>query len=265
MAKKKIKVNEEVQTDKAVLVENPKNAYEEKVSKIPLTDIYEKFINAEQTEVTVKELTIVTRHNFLESVKNLKKLFETELQKKTRELSAAYEAEVDKIKRSSKMENVPQLLGDVIREVMSLGWNFQFVSQSESGLSDRVMLVKRFEPMLEIKQGMKSNGELYKYEKTVCSIKAIYFNFTDLSINDRSIALDTRGRHPNASGSEQFSFTCVGNLKNEKIMLTNPVMFVNLLNRIENTYKYVHMDSTYYTPGSKTTLISKQRDDIWTA
>lgn len=264
MAKKKRKVTEQKQTED-ILIENPTNAYEEKVSKIPLTDIYEKFINAEQTEVTVKELTIVSKHNFIESVKNLKKLFDSELQKKFRELSAAYDAEVDKIKRASRMENVPQLLADVLRESLTLGWEVKVVNNDSAGVRNKVMLVKTFEPLYEIKQGMRSAGDVYKYDKTVCSLKSIYFNFTDLNIGDHTIALNTRGRHPNANGHEQFAYTCVGNLRNEKIMLTNPVMFINLLKRIENTYKYVHMDSTYYTPTAKTTLISKQREDIWTA
>jgi len=245
-----------VNTSSAVEIPELKNNLEKSFEKeLSFNDVYAKLIASKQETIKVKEITIESEIDFINSAKQLKSVFELQLTAAIEKVNDLYNRELLNLQTFYRNKFAGEGLMALIKAL----------SNSEYSLiimNSRIYSYKYYEPFHPVTEGHYESGMVYLYDEPVCSLKGVYVNLLHPKITNGSILISAEGRHPNAS-NKGLTEVCVGNLEGRAIPIENTDSLLELLNEICATYEVMHLDSAYFQPeGNYTT---KEGALKWTA
>jgi hypothetical protein len=205
--------------------------------EIKFKDLNERLLKSRQEKVLVKEITLESEIEFVNSLKQLKSIFKEELKVAIDKVNDLYTSEVLKLQKIYKSEVIGEALLNIVKTISGSGWILIF---KETG----VYAYKYYSPMHEVTEGYTEKGTVKEYEEPVCSLKGIYVNILHPKITYGTILLATDGQHPNADKASMGT-ACNGTFEERNIPLDNANELLGLLNEIEACYEVVHLDSCY--------------------
>lgn len=208
--------------------------------EVKFKDLNERLLKSRQEKVIVKEITLESEIEFVNSLKQLKSIFKEELKSAIDKVNDLYASEVLKLEKIYKSEVIGNALLEIVKTINQAGW---ILLMKDSG----VYCYKCFNPALEVTEGYTEKGTVKIFDEPVCSLRGIYCNILHPRISLGSILLATDGQHCNADKAG-LGVACVGSLEEKEIPLDNPEELLSLLNEIESTYKICHLNSAYYSP-----------------
>ncbi len=208
--------------------------------ELSLSDLQNKLDNCQQDKITVKEIVVESAIDFLQSVKQLKNVFQFELELALTKVNDLYNQELLKLQSLYRNAVIGKPLMDLVKKL----------SENEYSLvmmNNRVYAYKYYDPPLEISEGRYSSGVIHEYLEPVCKLKSIYVNLLHPKITSGTVLINTDKRHPNASDSG-LSEACVGSMDGREIPVNNPDALVTLLDEICAMYEVMFLDSAYFIP-----------------
>lgn len=208
--------------------------------EISLGDLQNKLYNCQQDKIAVKEITVESTIDFLNSVKQLKTVFETELEQALTKVNDLYNQELLKLQVLYRNVVIGKPLMDLVKKL----------SESEFSLvmmNSRVYAYKYYDPPLDVTDGHYSSGTIHEYSDPVCELKSVYVNLLHPKITSGTVLINTDKRHPNSS-DKGLSEACVGSMDGREIPISDPDALVTLLNEICEMYEIMHLDSAYFIP-----------------
>jgi hypothetical protein len=191
-------------------------------------------------KVIVKEITLESEIEFIQSLKKLKSIFRDELKTAIDRVNDLYLSEVLKLQKIYKSEVIGDALLEIVKTIGQAGW---VLIMKSSG----VYAYKYYSPMHEVRLGYTEKGTVKEYIDPVCSLKSIYVNILHPKVTQGTILLSSEGHHPNVD-HVNFGICCIGSFEEREIRLDDPQELLVLLNEIQACYEVVHLDSCYYTP-----------------
>lgn len=224
-------------------------------SELSTQEVYKKLLASKQQNIKVKEVILESEIDFITSAKNLKNVFEVQLNNAIDKVTDIYNREL--LNLQSYYRN--KLAGEGLMELI------KSLNESEYSIvmmNSRIYAYKYYDPFHSVCEGQFQSGITYVYDEPVCLLKGVYVNLLHPKITNGSILISTDSRHPNASNSG-LTEVCVGNLEDRKIPLENIEDLLELLNNICSTYEVMHLDSAYFMPEQNYTI--KQGVLKWTA
>ena len=208
--------------------------------ELSVSDLQNKLDNCQQDKITVKEIVVESAIDFLQSVKQLKNVFQFELEQALTKVNDLYNQELLKLQSLYRNAVIGKPLMDLVKKL----------SENEYSLvmmNNKVYVYKYYNPPLEISEGRYSSGVIHEYLEPVCKLKSIYVNLLHPKITSGTVLINTDRRHPNASDSG-LSETCVGSMDGREIPINNPEALVTLLDEICAMYEVMFLDSAYFIP-----------------
>lgn len=223
--------------------------------ELSVSDLQNKLDNCQQDKITVKEIVVESAIDFLQSVKQLKNVFQFELEQALTKVNDLYNQELLKLQSLYRNAVIGKPLMDLVKKL----------SENEYSLvmmNNRVYAYKYYDPVYEVIEGHYNSGVVHEYQDPVCKLKSIYVNLLHPNITSGTVLINTEGRHPNASDSG-LSEACVGSMDGREIPINNPEALVTLLDEICAMYEIMHLDSAYFIPESE--FEERQVKLKWTA
>jgi hypothetical protein len=208
--------------------------------EVKFKDLNERLLKSRQEKVLVKEITLESEIEFVNSLKQLKSIFKEELKTAIEKVNDLYQSEVLKLQKIYKSEVIGDALLDIVKTINKSGW---VLLMKDTG----VYCYKYYNPPFEVIEGYTEKGTVKEYEDTVCSLKGIYVNILHPKVTYGTILLATENQHPNADKAG-LGVACIGTFEERNIPLDNPAELLGLLNEIQACYEVIHLDSCYYTP-----------------
>ena len=225
------------------------------VKELSFNEVYSKLLASKQETIKVKEITIESEIDFLNSAKQLKGVFELQLTAAIEKVNDLYNRELLNLQTYYRNKFAGEGLMALIKDLSNSEYSLIIMNA-------RIYAYKYYEPFHPVTEGHYESGMVYSYDEPVCSLKGLYLNLLHTRITSGSILISTEGRHPNAS-SKGLTEVCVGNLEGRSIPIENTTELLELLNEICATYEVMHLDSAYYTPEGS--YITKNGGLKWTA
>ena len=223
--------------------------------EISLTDLQDKLVNSQQDKITVKEIVVESAIDFLQSVKQLKNVFQFELEQALTKVNDLYNQELLKLLSLNRNAVIGKPLMDLVKK-------FSENEYSLVMMNNRVYAYRYYDPVYDVIEGHYNSGVVHEYQDPVCSLKSIYVNLLHPNITSGTVLINTEGRHPNAS-NKGLSEACVGDMDGREIPINNPESLVTLLDEICAMYEIMHLDSAYFIPESEFEV--KEEKLKWTA
>ncbi len=223
--------------------------------EISVTDLQDKLDNCQQDKITVKEIVVESTIDFLNSVKQLKSVFQLELDMALTKVNDLYNQELLKLQSLYRTAVIGKPLMDLVKKLSVNEYSLVM-------MNNRVYAYKYYDPPLDISEGRYSSGTIHDYLEPVCKLKSIYVNLLHPKITSGTVLINTDRRHPNASDSG-LSEACVGSMDGREIPINNPESLITLLDEICAMYEFMHLDSAYYLPESEFEV--KEGKLKWTA
>ena len=223
--------------------------------ELSVPDLQNKLDNCEQDKITVKEIVVESTIDFLQSVKQLKNVFQFELEQALTKVNDLYNQELLKLQSLNRNTVIGKPLMDLVKKL----------SENEYCLvmmNNRVYAYRYYDPVYDVIEGHYNSGVVHEYQDPVCSLKSIYVNLLHPNITSGTVLINTEGRHPNAS-NKGLSEACVGSMDGREIPVNNPKALVTLLDEICAMYEIMHLDSAYFIPESEFEV--KEEKLKWTA
>ena len=223
--------------------------------ELSVSDLQNKLDNCQQDRITVKEIVVESAIDFMQSVKQLKNVFQFELEQALTKVNDLYNQELLKLQSLNRNAVIGKPLMDLVKKL----------SENEYCLvmmNNRVYAYRYYDPPLEITEGRYSSGTIHEYLEPVCKLKSIYVNLLHPKITSGTVLINTDRRHPNASDSG-LSEACVGSMDGREIPINNPEALVTLLDEICAMYEIMHLDSAYFLPEAE--FEERQVKLKWTA
>lgn len=220
--------------------------------EVKFKDLNERFLKSRQEKVFVKEVTLESEIEFVNSLKQLKSIFKEELKTAIDKVNDLYESEVLKLQKIYKSEIIGDTLLDIVKTINKSGW---ILLMKDTG----VYCYKYYNPPFEVREGYTEKGTVKEYEEPVCSLKGIYVNILHPKITYGTILLATDGQHINCDRAN-LGTACIGTFEEREIPLDNGNELLGLLNEIQATYEICHLDSAYYTPDIP---FKTRKEDQW--
>ena len=217
--------------------------------EIKFKDLNERLLKSRQEKVIVKEITLESEIEFVNSLKKLKVLFKDELKTAMDRVNDLYQSEVLKLQKLYKSEIIGNALIQIVKEISKSGF---VLLMKNSG----VFAYKCYSPGFDVMEGHTDKGIIKDFEEPVCTLRGIYVNILHPQITYGTILLATEGQHPNADKAN-LGTACCGSLEHRDIRLDNSEDLHCLLNEISATYQICHLSSAYFTP----TINSTNRKD----
>jgi len=222
--------------------------------EIKFKDLNERLLKSRQEKVLVKEVTLESEIEFVNSLKQLKSIFKEELKSAIEKVNDLYQSEVLKLQKIYKSEVIGDALLNIVKTINSAGW---VLLMKDSG----VYAYKFYSPMFDVTEGYTEKGTVKEYEEPVCSLKGIYVNILHPKVTYGSILLATENQHPNADKSG-LGVACIGTFEERNIPLDNAAELLGLLNEIQACYEVIHLDSCYFTPEQNFKI---RKEEVWKA
>ncbi|MBS1551550.1 MAG: hypothetical protein JST15_05735 [Bacteroidetes bacterium] len=223
--------------------------------ELSVSDLQNKLDNCQQDKITVKEIVVESAIDFLQSVKQLKNVFQFELEQALTKVNDLYNQELLKLQSLYRNAVIGKPLMDLVKKL----------SENEYSLvmmNNRAYVYKYYDPPLEISEGRYSSGTIHEYLEPVCKLKSIYVNLLHPKITSGTVLINTDRRHPNASDSG-LSEACVGSMDGREILINNPEALITLLDEICAMYEVMFLDSAYFIPEAE---FEERREKLkWTA
>ena len=223
--------------------------------ELSVSDLQNKFDNCQQDKITVKEIVVESTIDFLNSVKQLKSVFQFELEQALTKVNDLYNQELLKLQSLYRNVVIGKPLMDLVKKL----------SENEYCLvmmNSRVYAYKYYDPVYDVIEGHYNSGVVHEYQDPVCKLKSIYVNLLHPKITSGTVLINTERRHPNASDSG-LSEACVGSMDGREIPINNPEALITLLDEICAMYEIMHLDSAYFLPESE---YEERREKLkWTA
>ena len=223
--------------------------------ELSVSDLQNKLDNCQQDKITVKEIVVESAIDFLQSVKQLKNVFQFELEQALTKVNDLYNQELLKLQSLYRNVVIGKPLMDLVKKL----------SENEYCLvmmNSRVYAYKYYDPVYDVIEGHYNSGVVHEYQDPVCKLKSIYVNLLHPKITSGTVLINTERRHPNASDSG-LSEACVGSMDGREIPINNPEALITLLDEICAMYEIMHLDSAYFLPESE---YEERREKLkWTA
>ena len=223
--------------------------------ELSVSDLQNKLDNCQQEKITVKEIVVESAIDFLQSVKQLKNVFQFELEQALTKVNDLYNQELLKLQSLYRNVVIGKPLMDLVKKL----------SENEYCLvmmNSRVYAYKYYDPVYDVIEGHYNSGVVHEYQDPVCKLKSIYVNLLHPKITSGTVLINTERRHPNASDSG-LSEACVGSMDGREIPINNPEALITLLDEICAMYEIMHLDSAYFLPESE---YEERREKLkWTA
>lgn len=223
--------------------------------EVKFKDLNERLLKSRQEKVLVKEVTLESEIEFVNSLKQLKSIFKEELKTAIEKVNDLYQSEVLKLQKIYKSEVIGDALLDIVKTINKAGW---ILLMKDTG----VYCYKYYNPPFEVTEGYTEKGTIKEYEEPVCSLKSIYVNILHPKCTYGTILLATENQHPNADKAG-LGVACVGTLEERDIPLDNPQELLGLLNEIQATYEIIHLDSCYFSPDINFKI--RKDNEVWKA
>lgn len=208
--------------------------------EVKFKDFNERMLKSKQENILVKEILIESELDYVNSLKQLKSVFKTELQTAINQVNSLYQNELSKLKQLYQTAVVGESLIEIIKTISESGWYLLMKDNS-------VNAYKFYNPAFEVTTGYYNSGNALEYNSPICTIRGIYVNILHPKITYGTINLSTVGHHPNCE-TAGFSQACPGTFLDREINLSDPLKLVTLLNEVSSTYEKIHLDSSYYNP-----------------
>ncbi len=208
--------------------------------EIKYKDLNERMLKSKQENVFIKEVLIESEIDYINSLKQLKGVFKTELQTAINKVNSLYQTELVKLQQLYRSAVVGESLIDIIKTISKKDWYLLMKDNS-------VNAYKFYNPPFEVTEGYFNSGIVHEYTSPVCSIRGIYVNILHHKITHGTIHLSTIGQHPNCNVGG-FGQACPGSFEDRDICLADPNKLLTLLEEISSTYEKIHLDSSYYKP-----------------
>ena len=192
--------------------------------------------------------------DYINSVKQLKIVFETELFNMTERMNDIYNREILKIK-SLYHETVA---GNFMMTIIKLLEKEQICLVIKDGT---MWMYKYYNPSFPVSEAYHQDGHVMIYDEPVCYLKGIYLNILHPQITNGSIMVSSEKQHPNVRG-KGFSEACPGTLSKREIPIDRPEELVSMMKEICKVYEKIHLQSAYYTP--TTTYKLNEQKESWT-
>lgn len=208
--------------------------------EVKFKDFTERMLKSKQENILVKEILIESELDYVNSLKQLKSVFKTELQTAINQVNSLYQNELLRLKQLYQSAVVGESLIGIIKAISGSEWYLLMKDNS-------VNAYKFYNPPFEVTSGYYNSGKVLEYNSTVCMIRGIYVNILHPKITYGTIQLSTTGHHPNCQ-TGGFSEACPGTFLDREINLSDPLKLVTLLDEISSTYEKIHLDSSYYKP-----------------
>jgi len=208
--------------------------------EIKYKDLNERMLKSKQENVFIKEVSIESEIDYINSLKQLKGVFKTELQTAINKVNSLYQTELVKLQQLYRSAVVGESLIDIIKSISKKDWYLLMKDNS-------VNAYKFYNPPFEVTEGYFNSGIVHEYTSPVCSIRGIYVNILHHKITHGTIHLSTIGQHPNCNVGG-FGQACPGSFEDRDICLADPNKLLTLLEEISTTYEKIHLDSSYYKP-----------------
>jgi len=208
--------------------------------EIKYKDLNERMLKSKQENVFIKEVSIESEIDYINSLKQLKGVFKTELQTAINKVNSLYQTELVKLQQLYRSAVVGESLIDIIKTISKKDWYLLMKDNS-------VNAYKFYNPPFEVTEGYFNSGIVHEYTSPVCSIRGIYVNILYHKITHGTIHLSTIGQHPNCNVGG-FGQACPGSFEDRDICLADPNKLLTLLEEISSTYEKIHLDSSYYKP-----------------
>ncbi|MCE1169382.1 MAG: hypothetical protein LWX70_14945 [Sphingobacteriia bacterium] len=240
--------------------ENPRMDFPRDVMKnilqreISSKDLVERLQKTKQDKISVKEIILDSEIDFINSIKQLKSVFEEELSEAIEKVNDLYNNELLKLQQIYRSEVIGGKLLELVKAVAPSGWYLLMKDSS-------VNLCRFYTPSYEVITGISEKKSMvYDYSEPVCYLKAIYVNILHDKVTYGTIHLASEMQHPNCD-KDIFGQACAGNLEGREIPLDDTEELLQLLNEISLTYQRFHLDSSYYTP--TTNFITRKDTTLW--
>jgi len=208
--------------------------------EVKFKDFTERMLKSKQENILVKEILIESELDYVNSLKQLKSVFKTELQTAINQVNSLYQNELSRLKQLYQSAVVGESLIEIIKAISGSEWYLLMKDNS-------VNAYKFYNPPFEVTSGYYNSGKVLEYNSTICMIRGIYVNILHPKITYGTIHLSTTGHHPNCQ-TGGFSEACPGTFLDREINLSDPLKLVTLLDEISATYEKIHLDSSYYKP-----------------
>lgn len=225
------------------------------IKEISFNEVYSKLLASKQESIKVKEITIESEIDFINSAKQLKAVFELQLTAAIEKVNDLYNRELLNLQTYYRNKFAGEGLMSLIKALSNSEYSLIIMNA-------RIYAYRYYEPFHPVTEGHYESGMVYSYDEPVCSLKGVYVNLLHTRITSGSILISTVGRHPNAS-NKGLTEVCVGNLEGRSIPIENTDSLLELLNEICTTYEVMHLDSAYFQPEGSYT--SKEGALKWTA
>jgi len=249
---RRVNKNKSDDTKLSLVTDSLKNVL---TKEVKFKDLNERLLKSRQEKVMVKEVTLESEIEFVNSLKQLKSIFKEELKTAIEKVNDLYQSEVLKLQKIYKSEVIGEALLNIVKTIEKSGW---VLVMKNSG----VYAYKFYNPPHDITLGYTDKGTVKEYEEPVASLRGIYVNILHPQILTGTILLATDGQHPNASQAN-LGVACNGTFEERNIPLDNSQELLDLLNEIQACYEVVHLDSCYYTPTQNFKL--RKDNEVWKA
>jgi hypothetical protein len=223
--------------------------------EVKMKEFNERLLKTRQEKIIIREVLLESEVDLVNSLKQLKKVYQDELKSMVERVNDLYNSELLKVQQLYKTEAIGSRLIDIVKTISKKGWYLLMKDNS-------VNAYKFYSPPYEVVLGY--DGKCVKeYDEPVCSLRSIYCNVLHPHISSGTIQLSTEGgQHPNCS-DKNFGVACPGTLENRDISLDDSQKLLELLNEISATYEICHLNSAYYNPEINFTL--RKDLDQWKA
>jgi hypothetical protein len=208
--------------------------FKESTKRLSLQTVFDKMARSEQKTVIVKEVKIEESFDFVGSMAQLQKTFETEYSKKVMELDALYKSEIQRIKDKAALKNIAQMMAETVVGMRRQGWAFNVWQNAE-------VISKYFTPFLPLTDCLASEGWI-RFNEPFCLLKAIHVDYLQKRLGN--IYVETQGVHPNVHHTGSRG-ACTGTLSSREIDILNSKSFLVLLDEIERAYKFGNLTSAF--------------------
>jgi len=224
--------------------------------EIPLGEIYPILSAAKQKTLKIKEIVLESEIDFVKSAKQLKQVFDEQLDSAIDKVNTAYERELLQMQSAFRKQYFGTQLLEMIDMLNDNDYTLVMMHK-------RIYAYKCYNPAHDVTVGRFTSGIDYDFDEPVCTLKGVYVNLLHPKMTNGTIFITTEGRHPNASNSG-FSEVCIGDMENRAVPVNDPQALVELLDDICEMYEVCHLDSAYFIPEQSYT--TKQNESHkWTA
>lgn len=233
------------------------NTLQETIEReLSLADLTSKLYNVKQDKIKIKEVILESELDFINSVTQLKKVYNEEFNKMVSKVKDLYKNEITQLRQLFRKALIGEQLIEMVNRISSLKWCLIIKNKS-------VNLYKYYDPVFPVYEGYYESGEVRIYDEPICYLKGIYVNILHPAITVGTIYLSTEGKqHPNCQ-ERNFGGACPGDLQDRELPVADIDALITLLTEISSTYERMHLDSAYYIPTTNYTT-RKENKETWT-